>query len=104
MNEITIIAHWLKALTMGVIMYFALHSLGFSISVCFVAGLMPFLLGGLNVMSGLAYSSSAVALIICVLSIMFPEIFDAIQTILKDNMFELQNFDFQENETDGTSK
>ena len=89
MNEIAIIIHWLKAFTMGAIMFFALSSLGFNTSVSFLAAFIPFLLGGLNVMSSLAYSSTAIAFIICVLSLMFPDFLNAITTLLGEELFEL---------------
>ena len=88
MNEITIITHWLKAFTMGAIMFFALSSLGFNTSVSFLAAFIPFLLGGLNVMSSLAYSATAIAFIICVLSFMFPDLLNTISALLGEGLSE----------------
>jgi uncharacterized membrane protein YuzA (DUF378 family) len=58
---------------MGAVMYFALRSLGVSVASSLAASLVPAVLGALNVLTRIAYTLSALALIVACGSILASE-------------------------------
>ena len=63
----------IKALVMGAVMYFALRSLGVSVPSALIVSLVPAVLGVLNVLTRIAYTLSALALIVACGSILAAE-------------------------------
>lgn len=62
------IHRFIKPVILALIMFFSMRFLGFPLFAAFMFSLIPFALGSLNVMTRLAYSMTAIALIIAAIS------------------------------------
>ena len=83
---------WAKAFAMGLILYYSLKVLGVSSQASLFASLVPFFLGGLNVMTALVYLLTGASFIIASLAVLFPDAKDSIEKFTEETMVEIKEF------------
>jgi len=70
---IPIVVRVFKSIALAAIMYFSIRSFGFDTNKAVIASLIPLLLGVFNVAAGLAYSSTALVMILAIAAHLLPE-------------------------------
>ena len=88
--EIIYLLRWAKAFAMGFLMFYSLKTLGVNSQACLFVSLVPFFLGGLNVMTALVYLLTGASFIIASLAVLFPDAKDSIEKFTEETMVEIE--------------